>query len=210
MKGTLVSCATGVVVIVVMVILLFLVPNTFGYFGCHTKVHTLSRGSKNRETLRRLLYEVDDALKSHGIAYWLGEGTCLGAVREQQIIMGDTDVDIGVDVQYKPLFYNKVLPYLMQRGFRLGRGSISDSHGITTIYKNDEYVDIDFTGDGHRCYALEMGGGSCQKIMKVLRPFHKASIGSRSFTVPSLKYLELLYGNDWHVPKRNFKPWHHA
>lgn len=208
MKGTLVSCATSVVVIVIMMILLFLVPNTFGYFGCHTKVHTLPRGSKNRETLQRLLYEVDDALKSHGIAYWLGEGTCLGAVREQQIIMGDTDVDLGIDVEYKPLFYNKVLPYLVQRGFRLGRGSISDSRSITTIYKDDEYVDIDFTGDGHKCYALEMGGGSCQKIMNVLRPFHEASIGSRSFTVPSVKYLELLYGNDWRIPKRNFKPWH--
>lgn len=208
MRGTLVACATCVVVIVVMAILLFLVPNTFGYFGCHMKVHTLPRGSKNRETLRRLLYEVDDALKSHGIAYWLGEGTCLGAVREQQIIMGDTDVDIGVDVQYKPLFYNKVLPYLVQRGFQLGRGSIGDSRGITTIFKNDEYVDIDFTGNDHRCYALEMGGGSCQEIMNVLRPFQTANIGARSFTVPSVKYLELLYGNDWQVPKRNFKPWH--
>ena len=207
MKGTLVLACVALVT-TTLAILLFLVPNTFGYFGCHTKVHTLPRGSKNRETLRRLLYEVDDAMKEHGIAYWLGEGTCLGAVREQQIIMGDTDVDLGIDVQYKPLFYNKVLPYLVQRGFRLGRGSISDSHSITTIYKDDEYVDIDFTGDGHRCYALEMGGGSCQKIMNVLRPFQTASIGSRSFPVPSVKYLELLYGDDWRIPKRNFKPWH--
>ena len=203
-----VEVAVVVAVVVVVAVFLFLVPNTFGYLGCHMKVHTLRRGSKNRDTLRGLLYEVDDALKSHGIAYWLGEGTCLGAVREQEIIMGDTDVDIGVDVQYKPLFYDKVLPYLVQRGFRLGRGSRDDNHSITTIFKNDEYVDIDFTGDVHKCYALEMGGGSCQKIMNVLGPFQKANIGTRSFTVPSVKYLELLYGDDWRVPKRNFKPWH--
>ena len=200
----------GMAAIVFYAIALF-IPNTFGFWGCYIKVHfrrkILPRNSRNRDILRRLLYEVDDTLKKNKIPYWLSEGTCLGAVREEDIIMGDTDVDIGIDARYKTLFYENVLPALHQKGFRLGRGEKDNNDIITTIFKDDEYVDIDFTGTSHRCFALENGGGSCQPIMDVLAPFQTAKIGSRSFTVPSLKYIKLLYGSDWRTPKKDFKPW---
>ncbi len=184
-----------------------LIPNTFGFWGCQFRAHVLSRNLQNRDKLRSLLYEVDDTLKENQIAYWLSEGTCLGAIREEDIIVGDTDVDIGIEAQYKTLFYENVLPALRQKGFRLGRGGKGNNNKITTIFKDDEYVDIDFTGTSHRCFALELGGGACQPIMDVLAPFQTAKIGSRSFTTPSLKYIELLYGSDWRTPKKNFKPW---
>jgi hypothetical protein len=187
-----------------------LIPNTFGFWGCHFRVHVLPRNSRNRDKLRSLLYELDDTLKKNQIAYWLSEGTCLGAVREEDIIVGDTDVDIGIEARHKTLFYKNVLPALRQKGFRLGRGEEGNNNKITTIFKDDEYVDIDFTGTSHRCFALELGGGACQPIMDVLAPFQTAKIGSRSFVAPSLEYIELLYGPDWRIPKKNFKPWDNA
>ena len=30
------------------------------------------------------------------------------------------------------------------------------------------------------------------------------------FVAPSLEYIELLYGPDWRIPKKNFKPWDNA
>ena len=185
-----------------LVILIIIYADKISWWICLIKVHTLSRDYKNQEVLRKLLYEVDDILKENEIPYWLASGTALGAIREGDIIMEDTDVDLGIDTEYKYTFYERILPILYKKGFRLGRGSKHDNSSITTIYKNSEYVDIDFTCPSHICYSLEDRGGSCLPIMKVLKPLNTANIGSRKFVVPSINYIKFLYGEDWKTPKK--------
>ena len=48
----------------------------------------------DRDRLRFLLKFVTDVFDREGFTYWLDRGTLLGAYREQQIIMGDDDIDL--------------------------------------------------------------------------------------------------------------------
>ncbi len=38
---------------------------------------------------------MDEAFKKHNVTWFLDEGSVLGAIREQNIIKGDSDIDIG-------------------------------------------------------------------------------------------------------------------
>src|SRR5271170_5520609 len=46
--------------------------------------------------LKELLFFTEDLLAKHGISHWLDYGGLLGAVRHQQFIPWDSDVDFGV------------------------------------------------------------------------------------------------------------------
>ena len=171
------------------------------------RANHLPKGTKYQNVLRDLLFEMQDVLKQCDIPFWLSEGTALGAIRESDIILNDTDVDIGIFVNYKDKFYEQALPLLVKKGFALGRGSQHDQTSLTSLYKQWGYVDIDFTGENHRCVALDHRVGDCKPIMQVLQPWnHNARIQNRTFTVPSMEYIVLLYGLDWDIPKANFKP----
>jgi hypothetical protein len=164
------------------------------------------RGMVNNPGIHRdNLYTVDNAMQAAGVPYWLGEGTALGAVREGDIIKGDSDVDIGVSAEDESKFKQDVVPTLQRQGFKIGRTR------PFTLVRGDErgeaYVDVDFTGRGLPCMAVKWPS-SCDPIVDALRPFGRAQIGDRDFTVPSTRYLSLLYGDDWMVPKDNFKPKH--
>jgi phosphorylcholine metabolism protein LicD len=67
----------------------------------------------NEENAKRLLFELDDIMRSLEIPYFLYAGTCLGAVREKGFIKIDRDVDIAIlEENFRPgeiiksLFYN--------------------------------------------------------------------------------------------------------
>ena len=158
------------------------------------RLHILHVKSK-RDIMCQLLYEFDDVLVSHGQFYWIGEGTALGAIREGDIIDSDEDVDVGIWLRDKQRFMVDILPDLEARGFRVGRVS------PFSIYKNGHYIDIDFTGSGAPCMAIAWPQ-LCDEHIGTLEPFETAPIRSRRFVVPSMRYIERLYGQDWHIPRR--------
>jgi len=53
--------------------------------------------------MKKTLFKFDDICKELGITYYLLQGTCLGIVRDGNLIPGDTDIDLFVDCNKKKL-----------------------------------------------------------------------------------------------------------
>jgi len=158
----------------------------------------------DRKIMIHNLETLDKVLKQYKVPYWLGEGTALGAHRESDIIENDTDIDIGIFKKDYENFYNKCLPALFKNGFWLGRGGedIKD-YSLLSVVRNGNYIDVDITYKGGTCAAAQfLENGDCDTILPFLNTFTTAKINNKSYRVPSVRYLELLYGN-WKIPSSN-------
>ena len=103
-------------------------------------------GRKYKDELIDLMRRIDQALCGGGIEYFGVFGTCLGAVREKNIIPWDDDIDIAVR---RPDFRNAVALlsksteelYVCEEGFRRGRifNRVSESD---LLEKKRAYVDL--------------------------------------------------------------------
>ena len=165
----------------------------------------------NKNTHRENLYTVDKILKKHNIDYNLSDGTALGALRENDIIEGDGDVDLEIDITKVEKFKN-VIPDFKKENFRISRfwiNSLKNGQRINLIslYRNYHYVDFQFSGYGKYCISISDNPPRlCDEFLTKEKPYQYAKIGDREFKIPSTKYIELLYGDDWKIPKKNFKP----
>jgi hypothetical protein len=139
-------------------------------------------------------------MKKVGIFYWVGEGTALGFIREGGIIKGDTDVDCGMYYENKTKYYDECLPLLLNEGFTIFRDY---PHAII---KNNCYIDVDFVGLGKPSMTYQWPKIS-DPWFHLLQPFSKINIRGTTYIVPSIRYIIYLYGNDFMIPKHNFKPW---
>ena len=184
-------------VICIMYILYMLCTPCFAKVMLHRR---LSSFKVDECTHAKILFDVADSLEKSQIFFWLGEGTALGAIRQQTIIPGDGDVDIGMYTGDKARFIREVLPELVEKGFSVGR-----RFSPYTLYRDNHYIDIDFTSHGGKCAAIRWLG-NCDNVLGLLEPFQQCTINNRAFLCPSMRYIVRLYGGDWQTPKPDFKP----
>jgi hypothetical protein len=152
----------------------------------------------NRREMYANLREFKKVMKEIDMFFWIGEGTALGAIREGGIIPGDTDIDVGVYYEDRRRFISDAIPKLRENGFRVGRVY------PLSIFRDDNYIDIDFTGVGKRCMAIEWPR-KCDTFISTLEPFSTAKLKGVTYVVPSLRYIEKLYGKTWRIPQ-DIKP----
>jgi hypothetical protein len=152
----------------------------------------------NHKDMYKNLEDFTKVMKSENIYFWLGEGTALGAIRKGKIIPGDSDVDVGVWYEERKRFIEYALPKLKDLGFRLGRVY------PLSIYRDNNYIDIDFTGKGKRCMAIYWPN-KCDDFIHLIKPFRKAKLNRKTYNVPSEAYIVKLYGKTWRVPQ-DLKP----
>jgi hypothetical protein len=143
----------------------------------------------------------DICMKHANIFYWVGEGTALGFIREGGIIEGDSDVDVGMYYENKQKYYESCLPLLLDNGFKVFR---ENPH---SIIKNNCYIDVDFIGKGYPSMTYRWPNIPDEWI-HLIEPFSKKNVRGIEYNVPSINYIIYLYGEDYLIPKPNFKPWH--
>jgi len=136
-----------------------------------------------------------------GLEFWASEGTALGLIREGSLISGDSDVDVGIyETEIQTL--QKVVHILIKyHGFKVMRNN------PLSITRNHQYIDIDITSDQKSCMAIQWPR-PCTDHMPYIQPFQYIQYENCTFTVPSMQYIEKLYGKKWYIPKKGFKPHH--
>lgn len=151
----------------------------------------------------RVLLEIKEVMDEAGVTFFLRQGTCLGAIRDNAFIPWDDDIDIGSVIGLHGLnkeTVESVAQTLRERGFLL-RIERNDYSLYVPIIK--ESLRIDWN-----CYrvldnAVFMYPG-IRIPVRFLTDLKEIEFLGKGFLVPNPpeEYLEVKYGPDWRVPKQ--------
>lgn len=166
-----------------------------GYF--HYKTIPLYAGVKqiNKDIAYENLVVLKEVLDKQDVEFQISFGTLLGAIRENDFITHDEDVDLLVLDEYKQKLFDS-LPELKKRGFDVAR---YDPRGLMSIYRKNEYIDFYLykkKEDGTRycCGSFY----PCEMVEKSM-PYSFKGLEVR-IPVEYINYLCYEYGDDWQTP----------
>lgn len=161
------------------------------------KVKPLYLGKKRIDKVQALenLILLKKIFDIHDFKFVMIYGTLLGAIRENDFIDHDEDIDLAIKYEDKTKLLS-LLPDLIENKFEIARWYDGE---ILSIIRNGEYIDIylfkDFNGK------LLLNGG-----LPIPREFLEDTclfnFKGYMFNVPS-KYidaLEFIYGSNWETP----------
>ena len=177
------------VIIIIMIIMIIIICIHLVYIIKTNKLQ--EQDYENLELFNECIVEAD-------IFYWVGEGTALGFIREGGIIENDSDVDIGMYYENKEKYYEKCLPLLLNKGFTIMR---NNPH---SVIRHNRYIDVDFIGIGKPAMTYNWPE-TPDNWIKFLEPFSKITVRGVTYNIPSLQYIEYLYGDNWKTPS-DLKP----
>lgn len=161
-------------------------------------------------------------LNQHKCKWWLEAGTCLGAIRENNFIAWDADIDIGMEGRYAKLWETFIKEF-QEAGFTLYKGWEYKGRKTELSFKR-KGVKLDlffFFRKGTSCWHGTFGPddkGRWGKNMIFLPNVFSASLfsslkeiffrGKRCFVpFPVERYLLERYGKDWKKPDKDYKYW---
>ena len=150
----------------------------------------------------KLLIEISEVMDRFGVRFFLRQGTCLGAIRDNAFISWDDDLDLGVILGDNGFAEESIEPLLgtfRECGYYVQSGP-ADSLIYSTLLKDNMRADLLF----HRVIDEQIyhwpGIWFPVKLFKQLKEI--AFIG-QTFLVPNPpeEYLRIKYGPDWQTPK---------
>lgn len=151
----------------------------------------------------KLLLEVKAVMDRLGVQFFLRQGTCLGAVRDNAFIPWDDDLDVGVILGTNGFTEQSVKPLLAsfrEIGFYVQSESY-DSLIYASLLKDNIRVDVLFQRVINEQIYHWPGIWFPATLFDQLKEIN--FIG-QTFLVPNPpeEYLRIKYGPDWQTPKR--------
>ena len=160
-----------------------------------------------REKAREDLSIIKKVLEENNVKFFLIWGTCLGAVREEDFILYDKDIDLAIIEETVPLeqllqeickdlrdksFEVSFFRYELSARLRAVRKTVTDIHWFENIEGNF----ILRAPPNGRVLPL------CRVPERFWRKFREAKLGNESYLVPDPPelYLEWKYGKNWRTP----------
>lgn len=159
----------------------------------------------DRITARENLLLIHKVFTQASVVFWLMYGTLLGAIREDDFIKYDTDIDLGFyKNELESVF--QVLLRLRKYGFEIVRTDCDDDV-LTLLRKN---ISIDFYGVTQQTKGWTWGA-------KWERKDYFSKLETREFlgvvfSQPThlLEFLEEHYGKNWKTPQKNKQAFFHG
>ena len=157
----------------------------------------------NHGDAEKLLREAKEVFDEHGVVFFLRQGTCLGAVRDQALIPWDDDLDLGSIFDMHGFTEALIEPAV--ESFR-GKGCYVEVHelGLYTTVKIMKYqIRIDW-----QCYRVVKGTIAHYPGVpfpaSLFTELREVDFIGDKYLVPSppKEYLRFKYGPDWATPKR--------
>lgn len=175
-----------------------------------------------------LLKDVTSVLDKYGCTHWLSDGTLLGAIRENNFIGHDDDMDLGVWAEDFDARAIHELIKVYNCGIHRLQGKPDDGM-IITVGRADIHLDIFFyypisnlktnskqitnKANIYSClYKLVKPYNTSNKakrydcIFPNFKPLVRRKLLGHQFWVPknAKKYLVATYGADWQIPKKQW------
>lgn len=135
--------------------------------------------------------------KSYNFKFVLFFGTLLGAIREQNFIKNDTDVDIMSKDEEELL---NMIPKLQEEGFLFIRHYEGEKRVLYSFLRHGVYIDVDIVRSAGKSKYYMAGAKIPSSFVDDLKAIN--FIGE-SFFIPQEyeKILIMLYGKDWRIPQ---------
>ena len=92
----------------------------------------------DKDIAMRNLVTLKEVADEYGFRFYLAYGTLLGAVREQDFIAHDEDIDLAAEFAQLDVLM-AMLPKLLECGFKIARW---EERGFISIIRDNEYIDI--------------------------------------------------------------------
>ena len=151
----------------------------------------------------RFLQEAKLIFDSHRIVFFLRQGTCLGAVRDQALIPWDDDLDLGSIIGLHGFSEDDIAPAV--ESFRANGCYVEViPDGLYTSVKIMKYrIRIDW-----QCYRIVKGTiahyPGVPFPVSLFTKLEEVEFNGSTYSVPSPpeKYLVFKYGPDWVTPKQ--------
>jgi hypothetical protein len=151
----------------------------------------------------RLLDEAKQIFDAHGIVFFLRQGTCLGAVRDQALIPWDDDLDLGSIIGLHGFSEDDIAPAV--EAFRANGCYVEViPDGLYTSVKIMKYrIRIDW-----QCYKVVKGTiahyPGVPFPVSLFTALEQVDFNGGTYAVPSPpeEYLVFKYGPDWVTPKQ--------
>ena len=161
----------------------------------------------NKENAERLLFNLLDLLDNFKIKYWFNWGLLLGAVREKDFIVYDTDMDITVHWEDRYRILTLIDPFMRFKGCYVP--TVEECFPEDRWYIRDkEKIELNFVEDKGDKYIYSPDRCSLACPKHYIDKLETIEFRGRKVTIPSnaKKYLELSYGSDWETPIKGNKP----
>ena len=151
----------------------------------------------------KLLLEAKEVFDEHGIVFFLRQGTCLGAVRDQALIPWDDDLDLGSIIDMHGFSEDLIGPAV--ESLRAKGCYVEVLHdGLYTAVKIFKYrIRIDW-----QCYRVVKGTiahyPGVPFPVSLFEELQGVDFLGTTFQVPNPPddYLQYKYGPDWGTPKQ--------
>jgi hypothetical protein len=157
----------------------------------------------DRNNAAKALKEAKNILDGFGVSFFLRQGTCLGAIRDNDLLPWDDDVDIGSIIGFHGLTeksLDSIIDAFRDHGFlaRIDRMGVSP---YIPLVKYSTRIDW-------QCYKV---ADNCiiqypflKSPLSLFTELKEITFLEETFLVPNPpeEYLRLKYGEDWKTPKK--------
>lgn len=151
---------------------------------------------------------IHDVLSDINVPHWFISGTCLGLIREGNLMANDTDIDIAIPWEENSNMVS-ILAHLEKHGFvkrsemkrdylyeNIGLERNGVSYELNFLHKNDKYAWITW---------VENGKGKWITLAYPISMFEGHSV-REGLPVPNdpENFLRMTYGEDWKIPNPSY------
>lgn len=152
--------------------------------------------SKEMDRLRslNLLKHVTQILDENNIPYWLDYGTLLGAIRDNDLIDGDNDIDIGTFKKDHPRIQT-LLEKALPRNKIQPNGAYNEHINVSN--HGSRYTHLDIYGYTQKDGFIQIEHYSKPRLNEWMFPLQEVKVKGISFRVPNMPelILEAEYGD---------------
>ncbi len=168
-----------------------------GVYSFKEKVFELGVKAINKDIAEENLFLFKDIMDKNELEFSLAYGTLLGAIRENDFIEYDEDIDVIILDENRVSFIDLLFDF-RKHGFEVGRYF----NDLLSLVREGEYIDVYIFKKA--CFGFRSMGDEIIKERFLINTVKYSFLG-KSFNIPE-DYKECLlyhYGHDWKIPIKN-------